>query len=135
MKHKLIIIIFFCTLFLIVACQTKTNETLLIADMKDSSIISGESTQIIIEVSNNGDVVLDGELEIYSEDEENVQIEYSDDERISINLAPEENIKRVIPVTGKTSSLRTDYLITVNLIGSNKSILGSAKTVLIVKKE
>ena len=108
------ILIVFVLLLFILACNKDPEETasLLDAKLEPESIVSGQSSNLIIDAHNDGDLPLTLRYTISSESPENVRIQYP--EELTFTLQPGETTgNKIIKVVGVSKTVRTDYLITV----------------------
>ncbi len=103
-------------------------------ELADSRIRSGESTQLFISAQNTGSGALVGRFNVSVDDPSSVNIEHPSPELLSFNLLPGDSIRRSVDVTGTSVAYRTDYEVTVKVLGENDTIIGSESIILSIRR-
>tara|TARA_Y100000310_G_scaffold334456_1_gene414281 strand:+ start:14538 stop:14942 length:405 start_codon:yes stop_codon:yes gene_type:complete len=112
MKKLIVILVLIC-LFLI-ACNKEPEEsaTFLSAILEPSTITSGESTDLILDARNNGDLPITLNYKVTSESEDRVSFQYP--QQLAYPLQPGETTgNKIVKVSATSDTVRTDYRITV----------------------
>lgn len=133
MKIKIIFLL--VILIAIAGCSSNSVDTSVSVDLKDSTIFDGESTQLIISIKNTGEEHFEGMFKITADDPSSIKIEELPADKKKFSLGPEEEVTRLVKITGETKSLRTDYQINVDVQYENGTEVSESSTVLSVRKD
>lgn len=104
------------------------------ANLDSNSISSGKSTFLLVSYKNIGDTIMNAKFSVSADDSQAVSVEYPDESLLSFKLYPGDSVSRRFNVTGTTKAVRTDYQISVSVLGDNETTLSSENIILSVKK-
>lgn len=140
LKHKkklvfvaILVILAIVIYFIATLWEPPVVNSKLSANLESNTIISGESTFLVLKAYNAGTSELDGEFVVDSE-ESSLNVSYPDNSLLSFKLLPGESITRKLNVTATTKAIRTDYELKVKIV-SKGNTTAAKDVILTVKKE
>ncbi len=116
------------------SAQEKPSATILAAKLQPADIPSGQTTDLVLDAKNNGDIPVTIYFNVTSELPEKVSFQYP--QQLEYLLQPGETTgKKIVKVTASSGTVRTDYLITITLSDAKTSdVFEEGNVVLTVRK-
>lgn len=136
----LIVILVALSLFITSFLSTDTiqeprPDIALTASLENSQIQSNETTNLIVNARNVGDIALNGYLRFETDDQNSFFLETTNAQRLQLNLLTRESIERVFNVRAKTNAHTTIHEIRVYLEDENSTEIASSSTLLTVYRD
>lgn len=136
MKKAILAILLVLTMFTLVGClepEKKPSAVILTALLRNSEIGTGETTDLILDAKNNGEVPVTVRFTVATDGPEKVKFEYSAD--LEYTLQPLETTgNKIVKVTGTSDTISTSYLISVFLTDPEGKQFDKKDVILKVKK-
>ena len=111
-------------LLLLVGCSSSPS---LSASLTDSTIPSGTETRLVVTVSNPNSEILQGTIDVRSDNDNAVDIVYPDDDKLALELYEDESVTRVFTITASSDTRRTDYEIVVDITNETGVIISESR--------
>jgi len=134
-KQKIIFVILaFLLILSLTGCKEKKPSALISTSMfRDSEIKSGETTDLILDARNTGDIPVSVKFSIVTESPEKVVL--TTQSQLEFTLQPSETTgNKIVKVKGITNTISTSYLITVSLIDPKGNLFDKKNLILKVNK-
>lgn len=103
--------------------------------LENSEISNNETTSLIVNARNVGDIPLNGYLRFETDDQNSFFLETTNEERLRLNLLTRESIERVFNVRATTTAHTTVHEIRVYLEEVNNTEVASSSTLLTVRRD
>lgn len=136
MKKIVLGILLILALFTLVGClklEKKPSTVILTALLRNSEIGTGETTDLILDAKNNGEVPVTVKFTVTTDGPEKVRFEYS--ANLEYALQPLETTgNKIVKVTGTSDTISTSYLISVFLTDPEGNQFDKKDVILQVKK-
>ncbi|MCK5283000.1 MAG: hypothetical protein KAK00_06330 [Nanoarchaeota archaeon] len=134
---KRTIIFVFLALLLIfglTACQEKKpTASISTALFRDSEIKSGDTTDLILDARNTGEIPVYVKFNLATESPDKVQLAVQSS--LEFTLQPGETTgNKIVKVTGVTDTISTSYLVTVSLADAEGKLFDNKNLILKVNK-
>ena len=133
-KRKFIIgIITFLLILSLVGCEKKPTASISTALFRSSEIKSGDTTDLILDARNTGEIPVYVKFSLATESPEKVQLTIQG--ALEFTLQPGETTgNKIVKVAGVTDTISTSYLVTVSLTDAEGKLFDNKNLILKVNK-
>ncbi|MBU0650561.1 hypothetical protein KKC59_01475 [bacterium] len=133
MKKILIVFLTIALVLSLVGCEKKSSASISTALFRSPEMRSGDTTDLILDARNTGEIPVYVKFNLATESPEKVQLIIQSP--LEFTLQPGETTgNKIVKVTGATNTISTSYLVTVSLTDADGKLFDNKNLILKVNK-